>query len=275
MQDKIIFREMLSELKALADSKGGRITTEEAEAFLVNAHLDGEQLKLIYEYLLGEKIQVVGYESESGRRKVLHPTEEPTEKQREEEQDKEQESALADRIMQLYASELGQVTGATEEEELALFCRAVEGDTLARGRLTELYLNMVYELSMTWPAEETDRNDLIQEGNVALLLAVNSLQRKEGLMEYRTYLFSQVQEAMEEVMEGIQDRRDLDREIEGRANHLQEAVRNLEEDLSHKVSIEELSAYLEMPLEEIRDILRMTGEEIDIQGKEEKGKPKR
>ena len=41
-------------------------------------------------------------------------------------------------------------------------------------------------------------------------------------------------------------------------------MKNLEEDLEHKVSVDELSAYLEMPEEEIKDILRMAGEEIKV-----------
>ena len=43
-----------------------------------------------------------------------------------------------------------------------------------------------------------------------------------------------------------------------------EAVRNLSRDLGRKVSMEELSVYLEMPLEEIRDILRMAGDGIEV-----------
>ena len=50
-----------------------------------------------------------------------------------------------------------------------------------------------------------------------------------------------------------------------RVNYLNEAIKNLEEDLEHKVSIEELSAYLEMSEEEIQDILRMAGDEIEIE----------
>jgi DNA-directed RNA polymerase specialized sigma subunit len=52
--------------------------------------------------------------------------------------------------------------------------------------------------------------------------------------------------------------------IISRVNHLNEAVNNLERDLEHKVSAEELSAYLDMPLEEIRDLLRMSGDQIDV-----------
>ena len=48
-------------------------------------------------------------------------------------------------------------------------------------------------------------------------------------------------------------------------NHLNEAIHNLEEELEHKVSVDELSAYLEMPAAEIEDVLRMSGDQIEIE----------
>ncbi|MCD7736955.1 MAG: hypothetical protein LUI07_08365 [Lachnospiraceae bacterium] len=50
-----------------------------------------------------------------------------------------------------------------------------------------------------------------------------------------------------------------------RVNHLNEAVHNLERDLGHKVSAEEVSAYLEMPVEEIESLLRVTGDQIETE----------
>lgn len=47
------------------------------------------------------------------------------------------------------------------------------------------------------------------------------------------------------------------RGLVSRVNHLNEAIHNLEEELEHKVSVDELSAYLEMPAAEIEDVLRM------------------
>ena len=56
-------------------------------------------------------------------------------------------------------------------------------------------------------------------------------------------------------------------------NHLNEAIHNLEEELEHKVSVDELSAYLEMPAAEIEDVLRMSGDQIEIEKKlKRKGK---
>ena len=71
--------------------------------------------------------------------------------------------------------------------------------------------------------------------------------------------------AIEEAIEIQKDSRRAGTEIAERVNYLNEAIQNLEEDLEHKVSLEELSAYLEMPEEEIQDILRMAGDEIEIE----------
>ena len=53
---------------------------------------------------------------------------------------------------------------------------------------------------------------------------------------------------MEEAVEMSQDKKDLDDEIVGRVNHLNESILSLEEDLGHKVSMSELSAYLQQPI---------------------------
>ena len=73
---------------------------------------------------------------------------------------------------------------------------------------------------------------------------------------------------MEQAIGQSQEKRQLDEGIVSRVNHLNEAVHNLERDLEHKVSAEELSAYLEMPLSEIRDLLRMSGDQIELEGNE-------
>ena len=52
MEQKIIFREMLSEVKALADAHGNVLTTPEIDEFFANTHLTREQMELVYEYLI-------------------------------------------------------------------------------------------------------------------------------------------------------------------------------------------------------------------------------
>ena len=56
-------------------------------------------------------------------------------------------------------------------------------------------------------------------------------------------------------------------DVVSQVNHLDEAIKNLERDLERKVSAEELSAYLDMPLEQIRDILNISGDQIEVDGR--------
>lgn len=251
MQERIIFREMLSEIKELADEKGNRLTVEEIRDFFSNAHLTEEQLAMIYEYLAGQKIQVAGYERADGK-----------------EQPEEQEAGnlTEDEYTKMYLEELESIVPASDEEEEKLFLLAAAGDAAARSRLAELYLKLVCEIAHTYAYGGLSAGDLIQEGNVALMLALNDLEVMESLQAYREKLYRAVSEAMEEALTEQKDIKDLDEQIAERVNHLNESVQNLERDLEHKVSVAELSAYLEMPMEEIRDILRMAGDEIEIKG---------
>lgn len=251
MQERIIFREMLSEIKGLADAKGNRLTSEEVREFFSNAHLTEEQLAMIFAYLAGQKIQIEGYEpagekAEPEEQEGKYPTE--------------------DEYMKMYLEDLETVLPVSEEEEEKLFLLAAAGDAAAKSRLTELYLKMVCEIAHTYAYGSLPVNDLIQEGNIALLLALNDLEVQESLQEYRGELYRAVSRAMEEALTEQRDLRDLDEQVAERVNHLSESVKNLERDLEHKVSVSELSAYLEMPMEEIRDILRMAGDEIKIRG---------
>ena len=174
MQERYIFREMLSEIKELADQKGNVLTLDEVKEFFKNAHLTDEQLNMVCVYLIGEKIRVEGYEG--------------PEKQ-EQTPEKEEAGAMEESdCLELYQAELEEIKGLSEEEELKCFQLASAG----------------------------------------------------------------------------QDLKDMGDKVAQKVNHLSEAVHNLEEDLEHKVSVDELSAYLDMPVEEIRDILRMAGDEIDV-----------
>lgn len=84
--------------------------------------------------------------------------------------------------LELYQAELEEIKGLSEEEELKCFQLASAGDPAAKSRLTEHYLKTVYDLSRTFAFGSVPRSDLIQEGNVALVLALEGagIFRKTG-----------------------------------------------------------------------------------------------
>lgn len=259
MQEKIIFREMLSELKAYADTKNNVLSKEEIKEFFKNAHLTDEQYEFIYEYLGSQKIAVEGYQ------KAVPEAEEATDKGDQAEtplQDSQEEDTFLNMYLEdLAASEIKELT---EEEELALFNQAAGGDAMAKSRLIEQNLKRVYDLVMEYNNTQLPKSDLIQEGNVGLILVMDALEQQKTLSDYQEYMKKEILQVLDDAEQEQKDFKHDDQQIVEQVNYLNEAIKNLEVDLERKVSLEELSAYIEMPAEEIEGILKMAGDEIEL-----------
>lgn len=259
MQEKIIFREMLSELKAYADTKNNVLSKEEIKEFFKNAHLTDEQFEFIYEYLGSQKIEVEGYQ------KAVPEAEEATDKGDQAEtplQDSQEEDTFLNMYLEdLAASEIKELT---EEEELALFNQAAGGDAMAKSRLIEQNLKRVYDLVMEYNNTQLPKSDLIQEGNVGLILVMDALEQQKTLSDYQEYMKKEILQVLDDAEQEQKDFKHDDQQIVEQVNYLNEAIKNLEVDLERKVSLEELSAYIEMPAEEIEGILKMAGDEIEL-----------
>lgn len=251
MENKIIFREMLSEIKNAADAGGGKISKEEIRGILAGMPLTEEHFLMIYEYLGGQNIQVT-----DGR--GTGPDGGDTDGS---ETDGEDAGSLG-----AYLRELLDLAGGTLEEEHALLGRVMRGDEEARVRLIESYLPLICEAAENFDSDELLLEDLIQEGNLGLLEALDSLGQFDSPAACSAHILNTINNAMAQAVSSSREKREMGEHIVSRVNHLNEAVKNLERDLEHKVTAEELSAYLEMPLQEIRDILRMSGDQIELEG---------
>ena len=244
MDNKIIFREMLSEIKKAANETGDVITQDKIKEILSGIPLEEEHFKLIYNYLSEQNIRVVDSLEEL------------------EEQPQEDGGSLA-----LYLDELMSLEREVTEDERELMLQAMEQEAGAKERLIESYLPLICEMASGYEGDDVLAEDLIQEGNLGLLMAIESLGqlKNERPAACRAHIINSINEAMEQMIDSSRKTKKMDEGIVSRVSHLDEAIRNLERDLEHKVSAEELSAYLEMPLEEIRDVLRMAGDQIELE----------
>lgn len=316
MENKIIFREMLSEIKEASDVYGGRISKEEIREILSGMPLTEEHFALIYEYLEGQNIRVTesraGQEESGGEGQAqdgvyLKRNDEKTvsggarrergikearlsdaEEEIAEPDGANNDTVPEDGVDNDIASEDGAAKGNTPDEKVgglegylhrllelaeesfedehALLGRVMRGDEAAKARLIESYLPLICEAAGNFENEEVLLEDLIQEGNLGLLEALGSLEQFDSPAACSAHILNTINEAMARTVTSSREKREADGHIVSRVNHLNEAVKNLERDLEHKVSAEELSAYLEMPLQEIRDILRMSGDQIELEG---------
>lgn len=243
MEQKIIFREMLSKIKEAADDAGNLISREEIRDLLANLPLEEEHFEMIYKYLQEQDIRIVDTKDEVQE----YPEEE------------------AQKSLSLYLEELVSLKQDIFEDEQQMMQQVLQGDQTAKLRLIESYLPVICEMAGEYDGETLPAEDLIQEGNLGLMMAMEHLEEFESAAACRAHILNSINKAMEAAIEDSQQSHKMNEGIVSRVNHLNEAVKNLEQDLEHKVSAEELSAYLEMPMEEIKDVLRMSGDQIEVE----------
>ncbi len=254
--ETFVFRQKLKGLTDLAGEQGMRLDIGQVKKALEGTGLDESKLSLVCDYLLQAGIELTdpdqGEESRSGRRGIL----------------------------ELYLEELDRILPVDEKEEFRLFRRASSGDSEARNRLVELYLQTVCDLagefdltgkagrgqqaaqSVSGRLAQTDPEDLVQEANIGLLLAMDQLSGEDSLAAYRVKVLNSVTSYLEEWLRGEEEALRSDRRILRNMNQLADAARELEGENGEKPSAEELSAYLELPLERILDLLRVGGEKM-------------
>ncbi|MCD8012797.1 MAG: hypothetical protein LUG99_06435 [Lachnospiraceae bacterium] len=275
MENRIIFREMLTELKAAADQRGGVLTRDEVRGTLKDMPLEENHFQLIYEYLAEQGIRVI--ESKEGMRTKLS-AQKGGETIRQEnavnanmdavpDPDPESEEGMASeadrRGLSFYLDEIAALADGSNEDEIRLVERVRDGDASARERLIELYLPLICTMAEEYDEETLASEDLIQEGNMGLLDALESLDELDSAAACRVHILNTIRDSMENAIRQGQEQGRMDAGLVSRLNHLNEAVHSLEKDLGRKVSAEEVSAYLEMPVEEIGDLLRVAGDQIE------------
>lgn len=241
------FLEKLKELLDIAAVSGNRITTEEVGAFFGDSELSEEQMLLVYDYLLTQKISVVGYMK----------GQELTEKA-------EKETAAAytpeeKEYLEEYRRELSGIRPAEAGERERLFEAAAAGDGLAKSRLTELYLMTVLGIAEQMHTKEVFLGDLVQEGNVSLLLALDLL---DGAENAEAFLLDEIRQGMAQMIEERQEQKRCDRKMEQQVNHLDDTLHQLADEKGRAVTIDELAKYMKMSEEEILDIMKLAGEDL-------------
>lgn len=242
MSGKAEFLEKLNGLLKLAQGQGNQITIEEVKSYFSKDALTEEQTELVFEYLMAQKIAVKGYVKMTSVEEKDEYTEEEKVYLREYEQD------------------LQAIRPASQEEIARLYRQVINGEEDAKTRLTEVYLKEVVEIAKSLRQPEVFIGDLIQEGNLGLVLGV------EMLTDFATAhetIVSQIRQNMQLLLEEQSELSSRDKKMVEKVQALDEGIQALTEELGRKVSIDELAVYMGLEVEEIEDILKLTGEEAE------------
>lgn len=240
------FQEKLSELLSYARDHENKVTMKEVRDFFEDFALDEQKVTFVCEYLTMEQVDVADYE----------PGVVPEETEKEKKKPEFSEEEL--RALQQYLDELPETGTPSEEETAELYRKAAEGDSLAKSMLVQLWLPKVIETAKEMHTRDFFLMDLVQEGNVGLLVALESVVKAETAEQA---IDAAVRETISDFMEEHRVQKHKDNTVVNKVNRLKDAIEELSDGDDMDFSVAELSAYLDMSVEEIEDILRIAGEE--------------
>ena len=216
--------------------------------------LDKSQLIKILQYLKLKGITIEGAEVLAAAPQEEHE-EESAQSEEKVPLTPEEEVYLKEYLEGLEEQEQG--TRSAEE----LFALLSQGDAMAQAELSQKYLRAAAEMAVEMNCEEIFIADLIQEANISLLMALGE---EEAARKDENWLLGRIRAGIRNAIEEQTQRKFEDDYLVAKVEKLESAVRELTEgddDESAKFSIEELAIILDMDVEEIRDVLRLTGDD--------------
>lgn len=251
MADKLQFQSKLNGILKLAMENQYKLTCEQVEEYFFEDQLSEDQLELVFDYLQAQKVAVKGYEKTSGQSKKDEDIITLSE---------DEEAYLSE-----YLKDLGAIKIGSDDEVLTLFEEINNGNALAKSRMTEIYLPRVVEIGKEMHHRELFVGDIIQEGNVSLMLALESLPRLEelGIEGLKRYLEREIKQGIQMLIEETVDLKGRDQRMVERVSSLDENITKLTEELGRKVTMEELALYTEMTEDEILEVFKLTGEDVE------------
>lgn len=159
-------------------------------------------------------------------------------------------------FLQLYIEDLKNLEPEKEGEKEALFARCIDGDDTAAKRLVELYLMKAVQIASKYRGQGLSLADLIQEANVALLLAFAELDGEEKAKD--EYVVSYVEEHIKQALAIEHTERSSEEELADRINLLSDVTKELAERFGREATIDEIKEYTKFTEDEIRTLMKIS-----------------
>ena len=248
---KAIARELLERGK-----KNGILTYKEIMDAFEAVEIASEQIDKVYETLEKAGIEIV-----ADMDKEL----EEIELSNEEIEDLSvPEGINMDDHVKMYLKEIGKVPLLDAEEEMELAKRMSEGDVKAKERLAEANLRLVVSIAKRYVGRGLLFLDLIQEGNLGLIKAVEKFDYTKGY-KFSTYATWWIRQAITRAIADQGRTIRIPVHMVETINKLIRASRQLQQELGREPQAEEIAAELNMTVEKVREILKIAQEPVSLE----------
>ena len=193
----------------------------------------------------------------------IKQVEEVTEKELQETEDYADQLSTDDPV-RMYLKEIGKVPLLTAEEEQDLAKRMTEGDEEARKKLTEANLRLVVSIAKRYVGRGMLFLDLIQDGNLGLLRAVEKFDYTKGY-KFSTYATWWIRQAITRAIADQARTIRIPVHMVETINKVIRVSRQLLQELGHDPSAEEIAQAMDLPPEKVREILKVAQEPVSLE----------
>ena len=262
--DKAQFAEKLKALLDLGKKKKNVLEYQEINDFFQGITLTTEQMDLIFEYLEANGIDVLRITEDDA---LLESDDLPLE---EEEVDMENidlsvpEGVSIEDPVRMYLKEIGKVPLLSAEEEIDLARRMENGDEAAKKRLAEANLRLVVSIAKRYVGRGMLFLDLIQEGNLGLIKAVEKFDYTKGY-KFSTYATWWIHQAITRAIADQARTIRIPVHMVETINKLIRVSRQLLQELGREPTPEEIAEEMSMPVERVREILKISQEPVSLE----------
>ena len=273
--DKAKFMEKLKELVAYGKKKKSVLEYQEINDFFRDMPLDAEQMEKVFEYLEASGIDVLRLsdmteDPNAADRDLLLLDDDDIDLSEEEEIDMENidlsvpEGISIEDPVRMYLKEIGKVPLLSAEEEIKLAQRMEEGDEDAKKRLAEANLRLVVSIAKRYVGRGMLFLDLIQEGNLGLIRAVEKFDYQKGF-KFSTYATWWIRQAITRAIADQARTIRIPVHMVETINKLVRVQRQLLQDLGRDPTPEEIGAEMDMSADRVREIQKISQEPVSLE----------
>ncbi len=268
LESAAAFEEKLNQLLLLAKKKRNVLENQEVLDFFVGENLDSDKLDQIYDFLESNKVDVLQIGGEELDLDEDLFIEEDIED--EEEIDMESidlsvpEGISVEDPVRMYLKEIGKVPLLSSEDEIELAKRIELGDDDAKQRLTEANLRLVVSIAKRYVGRGMQFLDLIQEGNLGLIKAVEKFDYRKGY-KFSTYATWWIRQAITRAIADQARTIRIPVHMVETINRLVRVSRQLLQELGREPVPEEIAARADMQVDRVREIMKVSQEPVSLE----------
>ena len=252
-------RNILKEIEDKARDKG-TITDKEILDIIGEADVDPEQIEKIYETLDAAGVKVI----EGIEETALDNIESELAATGESSSDQGDGIPSIDDPVKVYLKEIGKVPLLTNEEEVVLAERIRNGDGDAKKRLSEANLRLVVSIAKRYLGRGMQFLDLIQEGNLGLIKAVEKFDYTKGF-KFSTYATWWIRQAITRAIADQARTIRIPVHMVETINKVKKVSSQLLHTNGHEPSAEEIAEVLDYPVDKVREIMRVSQEPVSLE----------